>query len=89
MKKYFLIFLVLFIYGCSVDPELTEKTSNNNIKLDLLFEKDGCKIYRFKDAGHYIYWTNCGGNISRGNISWTQSSGKGTKKYQNETVEGE
>jgi hypothetical protein len=80
MRKYFIIILFIFLYGCSVEPEQVEKTSNQNIKLDFLFEKDGCKVYRFSDRGQYVYWTNC-----RGNISWEQGA-KIKTRYQNETI---
>lgn len=80
MKKYFIIILFIFLYGCSVEPEQVEKTSNQNIKVDFLFEKDGCRVYRFTDGGQNIYWTNC-----RGNISWKQGA-KTKTRYQNETI---
>jgi hypothetical protein len=81
MRKYFIIILFIFLYGCSVEPEQVEKTSNQNIKLDFLFEKDGCKVYRFSDRGQYVYWTNC-----RGNITSYHLNGKVTSKFQNETI---
>lgn len=80
MRKYFIIILFIFLYGCSVEPEQVEKTSNQNIKVDFLFEKDGCRVYRFTDGGQNIYWTNC-----RGNISWKQGA-KNKTRYQNETI---
>lgn len=80
MKKYFIIILFIFLYSCSVEPEQVEKTSNQNIKVDFLFEKDGCRVYRFTDGGQNIYWTNC-----RGNISWKQGA-KTKTRYQNETI---
>lgn len=30
-----------------------------NFELQLLFEKDGCKMYRFIDGGHAVYWLDC------------------------------
>jgi hypothetical protein len=80
MRKYFKIILFIFLYGCSVEPEQVEKTSNQNIRVDFLFEKDGCRVYRFTDGGQNIYWTNC-----RGNISWKQGA-KTKTRYQNETI---
>lgn len=29
-----------------------------------LFEHEGCKVYRFMDMGHYIYFTNCEGDVT-------------------------
>ena len=28
------------------------------------FEHEGCKVYRFMDMGHYIYFTNCEGDVT-------------------------
>jgi hypothetical protein len=80
MKKYLIVILFIFLYGCSVDPEQIEKTSNQKIKVDFLFEKDGCRIYRFVDGGHCVYWTNC-----KGNLNWEQG-GKNKTQYQNEII---
>ncbi len=51
----------------------TEQTLNPDIELELLFEHDGCKIYRFSDVGRSIYYTDC-----RGQTSWetTYTDGK-------------
>lgn len=38
-------------------------STNPEFQIELLFEKDGCKMYRFYD-GHYIYWSDCSGNVS-------------------------
>jgi hypothetical protein len=42
------------------------------MEVDLLFEKDGIKMYRFFDNGHFHYYTNRGETLS------TQQSGKTT-----------
>ena len=71
--------------GCAKDAERKVKVSNPNFDVQLLFEKDGCKIYRFMDGGHYVYWTNCDGNVS---YSYQQVTGKSsvTVRVQNETT---
>ncbi len=61
MKKY-LIILVLFFSACK--HEAQETTHSGDFKIEFLFEKDGCKMYRFKDAGDLIYWANCEGRTS-------------------------
>jgi hypothetical protein len=53
--------LVLF-GSCQHDP--IEIELKGEIQIDLLFEMDGCKMYRFRDAGDRIYWANCNGNVS-------------------------
>lgn len=60
MKK--LLFIILTsLFGCANKPAST--TQIGEIKLDLLFEKDGCKVYRFYDSGRYVYWST-GGSIT-------------------------
>jgi hypothetical protein len=43
----------------SVTPE-----NNKTYQVDLLFENDGCKVYRFRDNGNYVYFTNCKGEVT-------------------------
>lgn len=57
----------------SCQGEAKETVQEGDFKIDFLFEKDGCKIYRFNDAGRYIYWTNCQGNMQS---NFNQQSGK-------------
>jgi hypothetical protein len=53
----YLIFI--FLAGCAKDGIQTEKTTNPNIKVELLLEHDECKVYRFMDS-HWVYFTKCG-----------------------------
>lgn len=64
MKKLLFLFVVAQLFGCVNEPASTAQVGN--IKLDLLFEKDGYKIYRFNDGGRYIYWAT-GGSITSPN----------------------
>lgn len=41
-------------------PLKDETTTNQAIKVELLFEKDGCKVYRFNDGNDH-YYTDCRG----------------------------
>ncbi len=51
MKRFI---LVLFLLGCESTPaQKTLKSSNPNITVELLFEADGCKVYRF-EGDHYF-----------------------------------
>lgn len=67
ISKLFIIGAVLalssLINSCAETAIKSEVTSGNGIKLELLFEKDGCKVYRFYDAGYLIYWSDCSGRI--------------------------
>jgi Domain of unknown function (DUF4884) len=62
--KILIPFIVLFMAtGCATGIPLQTKESENNktYDVDYLFEHDGCKVYRFNDRGHYVYFTNCNG----------------------------
>ena len=62
MKKLILIlFVTLQATSCEKrEPKTNEKIGDYN--LELLFEKNGCKVYRFFD-GQYVYWADCAGTI--------------------------
>lgn len=49
-----LIFILIILNGCAGSSK--EEVKDGDFTIELLFEKDGYKMYRFKDAGRYIYW---------------------------------
>ncbi|WP_147205776.1 DUF4884 domain-containing protein [Segetibacter aerophilus] len=63
MKKCLTFLLSVRLVSCTVhQPIATDPAYNNQTyKIDYLFEHDGCKVYRFYDRGHYVYFTNCRG----------------------------
>ena len=73
MKK--LILALLILSGCVREGIRKEITNNAEFELTLLFEKDGCKVYRFYDGGYYRYFTNC-----KGSVQWNESCGKSCTK---------
>lgn len=73
MKKSLIALLLLFLSACKKNAIQVIHTDFNNIKLELLFEKDGCKMYRFYDD-HYVYWSDCSGRVES---QYQESSGKG------------
>jgi len=85
MKKLLFLFTLVLCFSCAKDAQKVVETTNTNFKVELLFIKDGCKVYRFEDAGHYVYFTDCKGN--------TQSSfseyNAGTKTSKNITIQNE
>jgi len=84
MKKV-LIAATLFLIGCAGDPISTTKSNNSEYKIELLFEHDGCKVYRFYD-GRYVYWTDCKGKMEQ---SFSEKTGGKTQHevyIQNETI---
>lgn len=46
--------------GCEKPSQGIEKIGS--FEVETLFEKDGCKVYRFTDYGEPHYFTNCGGS---------------------------
>lgn len=52
------LLLALLLVGCQEPAQRTEKSSNHNIKVELLFEHDGCKVYRFNDGSTH-YFAKC------------------------------
>lgn len=76
MKK--LILIALIFAGCEDKrkPQENVKSSNETYQVELLFEVDGCKVYRFMDCSEVRYFTTC-----KGAVSWstTEPSGKTTK----------
>jgi len=82
MKLSILILLVaLLTFSCVGDAK--ESVQDGDFKIELLFEKDGCKMYRFSDGGRNIYWSNCSGKL---NYDFTQSNGKTTHQEHGETI---
>ena len=43
---------------------LSSCVNNSTYQVEYLFEHEGCKVYRFMDMGHYIYFTNCKGDVT-------------------------
>lgn len=74
MKRISLfLFCCIIICGCAKQPKETRQTDNPEVPVELLFEHDGYKIYRFYDDGRYHYYvTPIGSTIT------DQSAGKTT-----------
>lgn len=85
MKKLLLPFIALAFLSCKEDPIRVDSTNNSNIRVEFLFEKDGCKVYRFLDGGRYVYYTDCVGKLQ---YEQTTHNGKTSRTdyYENETV---
>lgn len=64
MKKLLAFWFILMLFSsCVRDPKEIMKTDNQSYDVELLFEVDGCKVYRFWDHGHK-YFTTCNGSVS-------------------------
>lgn len=71
----------MFLTGCV--KEAKESVQNGNFKVELLFEQNGCKMYRFRDGGRRIYWSDCSGKIQS---DYTTRSGKHSTTHYEETI---
>ena len=77
-----LIFLLLLSLGCQKPAQETVIPSNQKYQLELLFEHEGIKVYRFYD-GRTIYFTD-----ARGVTEWSVYRSAGTAGYfENTRVE--
>ena len=70
MKTLFKSLLILIVsigfLSCTHQIPVSRVTPDNNktYKVDFLFEHDGCKVYRFRDYGNSVYFTNCKGEVT-------------------------
>lgn len=68
MKLKILLFLAIgtMLYSCMTGRPIEKIKPENNptYKVEYLFELDGCKVYKFYDSGHYVYFTNCRGDVT-------------------------
>lgn len=74
--KYVIVCAFFLFSSCKKDAEKKVASTNNEFDVELLFEVDGCKVYRFLD-GNYRYFTNC-----KGSVEWTESCGKNCRRQQ-------
>jgi len=65
--KSILILIVSFEFlSCTHQIPISKVTPENNktYQVDFLFEHAGCKVYRFRDYGNSVYFTNCNGDVT-------------------------
>jgi len=85
MKKVLAIICISAIL-CGCKGEGTQMPVNNskgNYEVQLLFEVDGTKVYRFYDGGVAVYFTNCNGEAR---YSYSQFVGKTYMKRDVQTL---
>jgi hypothetical protein len=64
MKKIvFVLVTTMLMSSCYTDAQETSH-EGNGIRVEFLFEKDGVRMYRFRDGGHTHYYTNKGETIT-------------------------
>ena len=73
------VILLLICFSCK--QEAQSVSHNGNYQVEFLFEKDGCKVYRFYD-GRYVYYSDCRGKIE----STYTTGGKHKTTHYDETL---
>jgi Domain of unknown function (DUF4884) len=77
----------LALAGCGNNAISVQPTNNSNVKLELLFEHDGCKVYRFLD-GNPVYYADCrGAGSTTTSTKWEHMEGKVEHNFQSITVQ--
>lgn len=67
MKKtifYLMVLSTLFLTGCA-GKAIKTTPAGEGYKVDFLFEVDGVRVYRFQDAGDYIYFSSKSSTFER------------------------
>jgi len=82
MKQILLALAFITLVGCRENALKKVESNNSGVEVELLFENDGCKVYRFWD-GNYVYYTDCTGKIS---YEYTTQSGKSQTTHKVETL---
>ncbi len=75
MKTAIVALVVALLSGCGAKAIETSATENAEIRVDKLFTKDGCTVYRFYDSGSK-YFVRCDGAAST-STQWSETCGKG------------
>ncbi len=83
MKRVSLLFIaiavaVFLLVSCSKKPLSSNPTENPKFDVDVLFDYDGCRVYRFYDKGYPVYFVRCGRSIQ---ISWNEPHSLGKTHY--------
>lgn len=66
IKIFTLFALPTILFACGIEQPIASHMPQNNdtYVVDYLFDHEGCKVYRFRDNGNYVYFTNCTGDVT-------------------------
>lgn len=76
-----LLAIAMALSSCS-PSEPIKVTHCGLVDVQLLFENDGVKVYRFYDSGYTVYYAD-----ARGSVSWQQHVGKSTVPMSSSTAD--
>lgn len=65
------VVVAVALAGCEKPAQEQQRTTNAQVGVELLFEHDGCRIYRFWDVGHPRYFARC--ERASGHVESTRS----------------
>lgn len=75
-------------FGCAKDAEKRVSTTNSGVNVELMFQNDGCKIYRFMDFGEPVYYADCrGAGSTTTSTKWEHMEGKVEHNFQSTTAQ--
>lgn len=81
-----IILAALFLHGCSKPAVGIAVSNNSEVKVEKLFNAEGCAVFRFTDAGRFHYYANCK-NSATMMESHTEGCGKGcTRTYEQQVA---
>ena len=80
MKKLIFAFGITLLFTSCEHESISKSHEGIDFEVELLFEKDGIKMYRFLDNGRFHYYTDRGETIS------TYSTGGKNSTTYNENI---
>ena len=88
MKKLLLLIVIcLFLVGCDETPIATQQSNNPNMRISVLFEYDGVRVYRFYDGGYKRYFAKVIGTDEVKTMSSVYINQGKTGYYRHEDVQ--
>jgi hypothetical protein len=81
MKINILLLLATALFSCQKSAQSSQ--SKGDFRVELLFEVDGCKLYRFYD-GRTVYFSDCRGQVSE--VHTTRGAKNQSATHYSETV---
>lgn len=58
MYRLLFIYMAIFLSSCAQEALKEEPSNNSNFDVELLFEYEGIKVYRFYDCGRHHWFTS-------------------------------
>lgn len=80
MKKLISVLIISILsfalVACTVEAQSTSKTDNPEISVGFMFEHEGCRVFRFYDAGRANYFVKCDNGKHQTIVAHAESNGK-------------